>query len=627
MLAALLCAWGLAAEPSDHTLVYWNARMALREDRPLEATRLWLLRNALEDTTGRVSPHDRDFRSVTWAALGELGVCPDGHPTDEDGAGLWPLAMHNWIVRNRTRRRKPKPPKSFDALQVDRQQRLVSIGDVLGAAELSTVELFRGRCLRPRLLMLESGEALNASLSDSGVTARMLVSLLERARDTLSDDVRGRAVLEARLFDLHLQLITLSARQARLKAREMARRGKRGGLGRASVDALVDDAPSHELDPDSEPARILRESLEWSADAWLAIEPQRRAFLFAQADAFGEQPASLDALALEVLDALIAAGDGAGVSDWIALRSVASDDQAVIWSGERGERLLSLDRDSGFTERGVIALHRGVAHLEQGDLPAALRSFAYAIGAAPDSDASEEVASLSLRWLSWVASQFEVSESLLVTLRELVPRREYSILLEDLMWSAALRADAASFARGQRNQLGRGALERRLALLRPLARGERNSFTRAIGRGLDESPSETLRFLDQLVQRLEREDADVRAAHVPTLERIRDQVTPLIETSGRQSRTASGIVDRSLAIADGLGMLGGDTSDAERARLLDPTSEVYAGSLRLAPADPLPWPFRAPETAAPSAFQPLKLTPVEWRDAEGQLIFGWDIEG
>ena len=67
MLALLACCWALAAEPSDHTLVYYNARMALREGAPLEATRLWLLRNALEDQTGRVSTHDADFGSVTWS--------------------------------------------------------------------------------------------------------------------------------------------------------------------------------------------------------------------------------------------------------------------------------------------------------------------------------------------------------------------------------------------------------------------------------------------------------------------------------------------------------------------------------------------------------------------------------
>ena len=36
--------------------------------------------------TDRVSPHDEDFHSITWAALGALGVCPDGYPKDDAAA-------------------------------------------------------------------------------------------------------------------------------------------------------------------------------------------------------------------------------------------------------------------------------------------------------------------------------------------------------------------------------------------------------------------------------------------------------------------------------------------------------------------------------------------------------------
>ena len=63
-----------ALSPTDHDLVYYNARMALREGHSLEVIKLWLLRNALESETGRISRHDMDFRSVTWAALGEAGI-------------------------------------------------------------------------------------------------------------------------------------------------------------------------------------------------------------------------------------------------------------------------------------------------------------------------------------------------------------------------------------------------------------------------------------------------------------------------------------------------------------------------------------------------------------------------
>ncbi len=638
--AVLTLAWGGPvtsgpdlAEPTEHTVIYYNARMAMREGQPLEAAKLWLLRNALEDLTESVSPHDADFNSVAWAALGEMGVCQDGQPTDEAGAGLWPLALHNWVVRNRTRKVKPKRPRPFASFEVGRQQRFISMGDVLGVEELKTVRLYRWGCARPRLALLSAGKSITADLSDRQISASLLRHLLEKGRNTLADGrVRGWATIEARLFDIDLQLTALAAREARQKARERARKGRGVGLSRESVTAMADDAPAYTLSPDGEAARILRECVNWPVREWMALSPERRLFLFDHAKAYGGHPATLDATALGIVDQLIDRGEGEEVEKWIAHR-VASDDRAAqeaIWGGTRGQRLLTLDRDTGFRERSVIALHRGVAHLERGELPSAMRSMAFALQDAPDSRVADDVQSLSRRWLSYVASQFEITDDLLITLQELVPRRDYAVVLEDLMWRAAFHADQASFERGLRHQTGRGALERRVAVLHPLAKGDIGRFAVLIRDGLSESPSETLRFLNQLVQRLELEDADVRAAHLPTLAKIRLYLLPLsseVGNTGRQSRTIASLVQRTQAIIEGLGGLGLDATARERARSLAPTGEVYAGSIRLAPADPLPWPFRASDVPAPSVFTPLKLTPEEWRDESGEWVFGWRIGG
>lgn len=654
------------AEPSVHTLTYYNARLALREDQPLEAVKLWLLRNATEELTGRVSPHDEDFRSVTWAALGELGVCQDNLSPDGggvlglddvehslgDGVGLWPLAMHNWVVRNKGRRSRGQRPRSFDAFQVDRQARVVSITDVLGSAELESVRLFRGGCLRPRLVLISSGEVVNAELSDRQVAARFLRYLLERGKQTLDlERVRGWAVLEARLFDLDLQLAELAAREARQAARERARRGGAAGLSRESVQAMTAAAPRTTLDPDSEAARVLRECVDWPASEWQALEPQRRRFLFDEARAWhaagagGEDwewaqqvvpLARFDDLALRILDRMVAAGEGGEAEEWVArvgepeglVGTVPVDPR--VWSGERGAALLALDDASGFRERGVVALHRGVDHLQRGELDPALRALAYALQHAPESREAEAVAGLSRRWISYVAARFELTDALLLTLQELVPRRDYSVILEDLMWRAAFHADAASYERGLRNQLGRGALERRLALLEPLSRGEAQAFVRQVDARLDASPSEALRFLGELVERLEREDAAVRGDQLGTaraLRRALDGVTEQRGASSRQQRTARELSARLQAIEEGLVGLGVDATVGERARALAPGGEVFAGSVRLAPVDPLPWPFRPTDTPAPSIFEPLELRPVEWRDEGGELVLGWSIGG
>jgi hypothetical protein len=623
---AVLLAWAEPAEVSDQTLVYFNARLAMREDRPLDAAKYWLLRNAVEDHTGRVSPHDSDFHSVTWAALGQMGVCQDGHPTDEEGAGLWPIALHNWVVRNRSRRVKVRRSRPFDAFEVGRQQRFISIDDVLSAEELNSVRLYRWGCLRPRLALFASGESVTAKLSDRQVAGRFLQRLLERSRDTLARDrVRGLAAIDARLFDLHLQLTELARREAAQKARERGRRGREVGLSRESVIAMQGDEPAYAFSSDSEPARILRESVDWPVEEWMSLTDDRRLFLFDHATAYGGDAAALEAVASGILDELIVQREGDEIEKWVA--RLGPDRAPDIWGGDRGRRLMAVDAASGFGERGVVALHRGVHHLERGDLKGAMRAFAYALQHASESVVGEEVHGLSLRWLSYVASQFEITDELLITLHELVPRREYATLLEDLMWGAAFRADRVSFERGIRNQDGRGALERRVEVLYPLAKGNVGQFSTGVRDGLAESPSETLRFLTVFVQRLELEDAAVRTAHLPTLRQLRGLLDARLDLGGRQGRTVDTLLRRIQAIESGLGGLGLDVGSRERARSLDPDGEVFAGAVRLAPSDPLPWPFAASSVSAPSAFTPLQLVPVEWRDAKGDWVYGWSIRG
>lgn len=623
VLLALLA--GAAEQPSDHTLLYYNARMALREGRPVEAIKLWLLRNAYEDATGRVSPHDDDFHSITWAALGELGICQDGLASDRNGAGLFPLGLHNWAVRNMGRRTPPPRPNPFDAFEVDQQSRFFAINDVLSARELDTVALFRGRCLAWRLDLAEAGILPNAQLSDRKVAAQFLKHLLLKSKETLHlERVEGEAVIDARLFDLHLQIAEQAEREARQKARERARQASSDGMARQSVRAFDDEAPLTVLTPESEAGRILMDAVDWPTREWMTLSDDRRLFVFDAATKLGADPAKLDAVALGVLDALIEEGRGGQVSAWIARTD--PERTVRIWSGARGRALLGLEPLSGFGEQSVVALHRGVEQLQGGDMASALRSFAYALQYAPDSRRSTEVAGIGRRWLSYVASQYAITEPLLITLKQLVPRRDYSSILEDLLWRAAFRADAPSFQMGLRNQVGRGALERRVDLLVPLAAGDLGRFEKLLRERLESSPGETLRFLDQLVQRLELEDADVRSDQLPTLERMRDLLVPLAEATdaGRQGRRATALLARSQAILEGLTGLGEGASLSDRARSLSPGGETFAGAVRLAPSDPLPWPFLVGDVDAPSVFSPLVLTPVEWRE-NGERVFGWRI--
>lgn len=631
ILMALACAGLVWAEPTpdtgptDQTLIYYNARMALREGEPEEAVRLWLLRNAVEDHTDQVSTHDPDFLSVTWAALGDLGICQDGHPTDEEGAGLWPVAMHNWVVANRDRKRT-KRSRPFAAFRAGLQQQFVSIGDVLSTDQMSSLELLPGPCVRPNLILVGAGESVYAKLSDEEVAAKAARHLLERSLETLDErQVIGWAAIEARLFDIELFLTDRAAEESRYQTREQVKAGQKLDLSDQAVDLIVDRAPAHDLPPGSPAARILRRCMSWPIHEWMALSAERRLFLFEHATPYSSAE-ERERVALGILDALVQQGDGAGAADWIAQRGSLSYEP--VWAGERGEKLLGLDPRSGFDEQAVIALHRGVRQLESGDLHRALRSFGFALRHAPDSSNADQVRSLSLRWVSYVAAQYDTSDDLLLTLQELLPARDYSAMLEDLMWAAALRADYPSYERGMHTPSGRGALTRRLGALEPVAKGDITTFTRAVADGLADRPGETLRFLDQFLERLELEDADVRAHHIATLANLRAQLEPIAsDQESRRSRPAQALLSRSQSILTGLGAIGVLTGARDRVRGLDPSAEAYAGTVRLAPADPLPWPFRTPSVRPPEVFAPLELTPEEWRNDDGELVFGWRISG
>ena len=630
-LLLVLTLFAGATTPSDQALVYYNARMALREGRPTEALKLWLLRNAIESKTGKVSAHDADFRSVTWAALGQLGLCQDGFPDDAPGAGVWPLAVHNWVVRNMRRLPPAAGPSPFEAFTIGRQQRLVSVHDVLDSTELRAVRFRRTGCFGGTALLIGHGESWTAELSDKRVAARLLRHLLRRALGTLDPQrTVGRAALEARIFDINLRLAGLEAKARRRALRKEARQGRRGGLSKAEVTDHLATDPAVAIDPESEEGRILKRSLTWRPEEWMSLSSDRRQFIFAHATRSTGDTVALRRLKLAIIDRLIEAGEGAELQSWIAHFS-ASDDPAtrtVLWRGARGRRILALDRDTGFRERAVIALHRGVDFLAAGRLPDALRSMAYALRWADASRGADKTRNLSRRWLSYVAAQFRVTDALLVMLKSVVPRAEFGLVLEDQLWHAALSADRASFDRCVRHQVGRGALNRRVDLLRPLAEGDVGAFATTIRGQLAESPYFVTRFLRRFLERLQAQDAEVRARHIPTLRHLKallEEESDRAARTKRRRRATLALIEQMRAIVEGLTGVVDHLHEGDKAHGLSPDREVFAGSFRVAPSDPLPWPFKVTPVKAPRVFTPVSLRPEEWRRANDELVFGWRV--
>lgn len=640
--------------PSSHDLLFFNARIALREGRSHDVLRLWLVRNVVAHQRG-AGRHDDDFRSVVWAALATLGDCPDGFPKDvpdddaatadrAGGAGLWQLAEHNLLLHDLRAGQALPPPPPWDAFKVGRQRRWISLHDLLSQEEMKNAAFARAGptpCLDPYFTFARFPTIELPDWKDRLFVGRLMKRLLEQAKVAVSTKkVASTALIDARLFDLSLDLAKLEALRAKQKAGQMAQLAHSVGLPDSAVSEVT--LAFSTIAEDSEARAFLLRSLSWKPREWLDLSPDRRVSLFTQAKAAAESDAArgvetgpvgtkLDVITMGIIDELIAAGDGGQVEGFIGLTTASTRDnaagRAALVDGERGLRLLALDPSTGFRHRAVIALHRGTRFLEAGARDDALRSFAYAAGHAHEARDGDATHSLALRWLSYVLAQYQSTAEVVSTLVELLPRADQHRVIEELVWRAALRADLASFETLAASVKTGGSLEARIGELRPLARGDAGALLDALrARSMDE-PTTVIKLMGELLTQLERESADVRTAHRPTLRLVGALAREIQAREGESgaAKKASALVHRIDAVLEGLGGMGAAGEPGADTRGMGEAREAFAGAIRLAPSDPLPWPFQAPQADAPSAFRPIILHPVEWRAPDGSLVFGWRL--
>lgn len=617
----------LAAAPAPidevprQTVVFFNARIAQRQKKHAEVLSLWLLRNGLVDA-GKHGTHDGPFRSLVWAATGAIGICQDGFPRDdeEDGAGLWPLGLHNHIL---TAKQADDLPTPYEAFDVGRQQRLISLNDVLDDEELESVTFSQTSCFTPAIALFEYGYNPLGDLSDRLVSGPLLRRLLVKSLETVRRDrVTTVAAIEARIFDLDLALTELRNRKKKEVAVDVASEVRGANMSTAAGKQAGAQA-AKKLD---EPRQVafLQRTLRWQPAEWLTLSETRREFLFSHARQQATDHPALQTLTLGIVDALVAKNQGAEAMGWIGTIE-AEFERRDVWDGARGERLLSLSDDSGFRERSVISLHRGVEQLERGALADALRSFAFALKHSETSTVGAVVHPLARRWLSYVLSRYETNAEILATLKALVPRQDFNPIIEDLIWAAALRADAVSFDRLANSVQRGGSFDSKVDRLSLVAHGKAGELVGQLKASAEEGPYDTLRFTRQLVDTLEREEADVRRANRVLLQQligVLDGIATQPNAAKTTEKTARELAGRVQALLEAMGSGAGPNADV---RALNLAHSAFAGSLRLAPSDPLPWPFVPPNVEAPSAFTPFQLVPIEWRDEQGALVFGWRI--
>jgi hypothetical protein len=615
-----------AAHPSPQVETFLNARISLREGNATDAVKFWMLHKSLFQIERQVNEFEADFRSVLWASLAELSLCPDGVPLDTGGgAALWQLAAHNWLIVNGGRE-GAEQQNPFDAFEAQTQQRFVSVHDVLSSEELKTVEFAAGStCFLPNVVQFNRGESLIVALDDPLIFIPLLRYLLQQSLTSLNrKKVFSTVPIEARIFDLDLALVEAQRNSLKRKGRAAEQLAREVGVtvsGARSAAKLAE-----QWKPDSPQAEFLRRSLLWKSSDWMLLSPKRRLFLFAQAQFFAPPGEALEKVFLSIIDELISQKNGDELGQWLGFLNDAKRNaqKSLLFEGQRGEQLLSMDAQNGFKERSVISLHRGVSFLAGGQLFEALSAFSFALAKADESSQAEKCRSLSLRWLSFVLAQFEATPEVIAVLRATVPKRDYATVIEDLVWRAAWLADEASFERLASTVPPGGSFDAKIENLRPLALGKSGALANRLRDAALDQPFLTLRFVKQLMERLQLENADVRKAQLPTLKVLLEVLAQIEVSQGPKSSTARTAKEQ-IAVVNSMldGLLVFNESAQAKARSLDPQRETFAGNIRLAPSDALPWPFTMPEPTPPSPLVPLKLVPIEWRDEAQQLVFGW----
>ena len=614
-------------EPAQR-LVFWNARNQLREQNPSDVIRLWILHNSLA-ANGLVSTPEEEahFRSALWVALGDMGYCPDGLAVDEDAAGIWTLAMFNWMLRAYGKDDDVETYEYWNTFEAGIVSRPVSLFDVLDAEEIRTFYPHREKCYAELTTMLRLKMSPFRYPNERYLLGEYLRHLLLHALKKLNPtDVEGISLLQVRLFDLNAEMVRMVKRRMQQNDDAVASILRQAGFGEAQIDRYR--LRQGQRLKEKEESELWRRALGWPVREWMNLSPKRRISLFRDLDHDAFDEGKRDELLMGILDALIEKGLGRELQGWMGFAAQEGRKERFekrLFDGERGKKMLALTKDGGFVEHSVVALYRGIYEVQRGEKLAALRSFAFAINASSSSVLSSEVHAISLRWFSFILSRYETTDDVLEIVRSFISKEDARSITNILLWRAALHRDEVSFRRILAAAAKTSRLNRLVKDLEGLI-GENNESIISLGDAPD-SPGPTrrkVRFVQEYIDRLSLEPVDVRAKHTQLLESLRDSLQEKAEGSRSGTKKAALRVAQEVQIhLDALGRVDESAVGQARASALD--WSAYAGSVRLAPADEVPWPFKLSSDRAPSAFRTLRLTPIEWRDENQELVYGWRI--
>lgn len=615
-----------AASATSAQLLLYNAQLAMQARDPEQVMTLWLAHNSLRSIDRTVERQVPAFVSLVWVAMAQLHLCPDNLPLDDDdgrGAGIWPIALYNWLLAAQHRNSFATLPNPTQALLQGQQQRHIHLWSILNREELGQVRwVSQGNCAWLPMLLKQAGIGIKEPAESPLPLLRLLRWLLAQAMATTNEQlVEGKAVLVARD-------ITLAFKQAELE-QKFVKPAKVAVAAATKKQA----SPSEQTEL-TKPGHVCQ-SVKWSAQDWLHLTPERRLALFGQRlNCPQDDGNKLPEQWLAILEALLIHQQTHELAAWLGfLEPIAAQSpqfglQQTLATGPLGAMLMGLEPESGFQEQAAIALLRGIGLLQAGQTTPALQAFAHALHDSAYSTQANAVASLTRRWLLFLLHTYRADATMLTLLQQLLPAGQFGWLVEQLWLGAALRADVQSFTFLRAYLRPTSPLGKLDVFALPLAQGRLQLPTvtlQAVGAGPPAPGQATAYMLLQwskyVLQTLSQEDRALQEQLVPYLQQL---LHVWHKFAAGNNRSYQAIAQQIQALLQGL--TDAMPSADSQARSWSSQQATFGGTIHLAPSESPPWPFPCLHTSLPSALVPIPLQATAAWQHEGQWQLGWRLQ-
>ena len=585
-----------ASPKNPYKDLYHNAYLALEEGDFRKVMKIWYIHNSIENSVVS-KPHLPDLKSATWLAIDQLRLCPDNMLSDSNGGGLWPIILHNYVVRNHrsNKRIRPLPDHSLSTFETGIMRRPIHLKSILSPEEIRRYKPYVGKCQSMNTILEDFGlEFESLDLDEKEFTSVVLRKLLHLAASEVNLDSDIRDYVAYRIFLINLYH---ASRSGPTPDEQME-------VQRAEEDNDDEDEASEPVDYKKWRQEFLI-LMKMGKEQWLNLPmDDRRAML----SLYNELEEGGDPLRNATYDRLlsyeITAQDLSLLPEIIGFRTKGKRDLAYLNSNE-GQDLIALGKNDRFPEIGALVGPLGVEAYHKGDLVRALEYFSVAIRHSSESSNGGAYYTNAMNWVKYIIMSHRFNKRLLNFTKTYLPKGAYKRLISSLVWSGAFHKESHLFRSSIFKDPTYSMRTRKLvAWLKPLALGQETLFISRLAKDLKTKPRNTIKQLAIFMEKLEEEPLPVIKSLAPLLSAIRFK---LENTSSRRGYIEKKSEPLKSKIDEVLAPFEKETIEASDRRLKNGKS-LSLGSLRLEPSYVWPWPFNIPDKSSIHIFRPIDLT-------------------